>query len=255
MNDALSVHAFQLELERLVRRGRQLRDGLAIDSSTEDAAAVRSWQRDCAELVSRLSGGSKAHWLARAYSEAFLVRSASGRVLEQVAAREIAARILAVLDRAAASLSQLDAEGSTPSAPVPPRFAFVHDVELRPVLERAYVDGRLALDERRFGVALMTSCSILEAIVTDALENARRNAASDDEQEPSGPIASWPFEARAARAEALGLIRRGCARLPPIAWKYREIDLTDDAGVSEREARLAVQVLNVVMRDLEPGRK
>src|SRR5262245_27337626 len=37
-----------------------------------DVAALRIWQRDCAELVNELSGGSKAHWLSRAYSEALL---------------------------------------------------------------------------------------------------------------------------------------------------------------------------------------
>jgi hypothetical protein len=51
----------------------------------------------------------------------------------------------------------------------------------------------------------------------------------------------------------------GCAGLLAVARTYH--DLTDEAGelregvhVTEREARLAGQVLRVVMRDLDPGR-
>jgi hypothetical protein len=67
------------------------------------------------------------------------------------------------------------------------------------------------------------------------------------------------FDARIASAERAGLIRGGCARLPQVARTYR--DLTDGDGelrpgavVSEREARVTGQVLQVVMRDLDPGR-
>ena len=50
-----------------------------------------------------------------------------------------------------------------------------------------------------------------------------------------------------------------CARLPTVSRTYH--DLTNEAGelcasvhVTEREARIAGQVLHVVMRDLDPGR-
>ena len=47
--------------------------------------------------------------------------------------------------------------------------------------------------------------------------------------------------------------------VPPVARRYRDLtdadgELRADAPVSEREARLAGQVLRVVMRDLDPGR-
>ena len=67
------------------------------------------------------------------------------------------------------------------------------------------------------------------------------------------------FDSRIAAAEGAGLIRGGCARLPPVARSYRDLtdaggELRPDRTVSEREARLASQVLHVVMRDLDPGR-
>jgi hypothetical protein len=67
------------------------------------------------------------------------------------------------------------------------------------------------------------------------------------------------FEMRIAAAENAGLIRGGYARLPPVARTYRDLtdangELRPDASVSERDARVAGQVLLVVMRDLDPGR-
>jgi hypothetical protein len=240
------------DLEQLIRRGHELRDALDVEGRQGPAlAATRIWQQDCAALVSHLSGGSKAHWLAREFSQAFLVRSPSGGVVEETTLTLIVERILRVLDRASVAVSgQQSAVGSQPSAgPQVRRFEFVHDTELRPILEQAYMDSRSALENGQFGLAFVTSCSVLEAILTDALEHA------DD----AGKVRDWSFDTRIVAAERRGLIRGACARLPPSARTYRELttaegDLRPDIVISQREARLAGQVLQVVMRDLDPGR-
>jgi hypothetical protein len=237
------------QLEVLIRRGHQIRNAAAVD-------ATRAWQQDCAAAINQLSGGSKAHWLARAYSGAFLVRSDCGGVVVEVDATEIVDRILGVLAQGATSLSRMD-DVAVPSgaAPRPRQFEFVHDAELRPVLEQTFADSRDALERGEFGLALILSCGVIEAVLTDALDHARPRA----HDAPEGRIADWSFERRIAAAESAGLIRSGCACLPPVTRRYR--DLTDadgelrvDAPVSEREARHAGQVLHVVMRDLDPGR-
>jgi hypothetical protein len=248
-------------LDGLIRRGRQLRDTLAEDPSNKSAlVANRAWQQDCGVAINQLSGGSKAHWLARAFSEAFLLRTKSGQVIEAVAPAEIVERLVGVLEQAIISLSQMGVEqgasGSPQAAPLPHRFDFVHNVELRLVLEPAYADSRDALEQGRYGEALINSCGILEAIVTDALEH-KGLAAMASAVVPAGEIADWSFDDRLAVAERAGLIRGGCARLPEIARRYREI--TDADGnpqltVSQQDARRTTQVLHVVMRDLDPGR-
>ena len=235
------------EIETLIERGCQIRAVGSVD-------ATRAWQRDCAAAVNQLSGGSKAHWLARAYSEAFLVRSPDGGVVVEAEAGDIVDRILDVLAQGAASLSSMDdvTAASTVAPPRPRRFEFVRTAELRPVLERAFDDSRDAFERGEFALALVLSCSVIESLLTDALD-----AATDDRRGgPSGPPS---FEQRIAQAEQAGIIRGGCARLPPVARAYH--DLTDEAGelragvhVTERDARLAGQVLRVVMRDLDPGR-
>jgi hypothetical protein len=264
MDDSLraQIETYLSHLDGLIRRGRQLGDTLTADPSSKSAiAATRVWQEDSGVTINQLSGGSKAHWLARSFSEAFLMRSADGRAAEGTSPQEIVKRLLAVLDQAVSSLTRTD-DGAIISAssqaPPPHRFDFVHNLELRPVVEQAYSDSRRALEESKYDLALLTSCGILEAIVTDALEYKGLDAMADSDA-PAGKIADWPFETRLAVAERMGLIRCGCARLPAAARAYR--DVTDAGGengstaaVSERDARTTGQVLHVVMRDLDPGR-
>lgn len=289
------IETYLSHLDGLMRRGRELRDTLAADPSNPSAiAATRAWQEDCGVTINQLSGGSKAHWLARSFSEAFLMRSADGHAVEGAAPAEIVQRLLGVLEQAVATLSGMDGgmdggkgpdvtaySSASSEAPPPRRFEFVHNPELRPVLEQAYIDSRRALEERNYDSALRTSCGILEAIVTDALEHKGLSAlaglGAPAAQLAEGKIAEgkiaegkiaettiatvkiadWSFDTRLGVAEGAGLIRGGCARLPAVARTYR--DHTDADGgpkitVSERDARVTGQVLHVVMRDLDPGR-
>jgi len=251
------IKTFVSRLDHLIRRGQEVHDVLAANPSNPSAiAATRAWQEECGVAINQLSGGSKAHWLARSFSEAFLMRSANGDANEGAAPQEIVKRLLDVLTQGVTALSR---EGSGPviiaSENVPPRrFEFVHNSELRQILEQAYTDGRRAMEQGEYDLAMRTSCGILEAIVTDALEHKGLSELATSNV-PAGKIADWSFETRLAVAEKGGLIRGGCARLPAVARAYRDQgDNGATVTVSEREARLAGQVLNVVMRDLNPGR-
>jgi hypothetical protein len=231
-------------LDRLTRRGREIAERLK--TTPDSAVDIRAWQQECAAAINELSGGSKAHWLSRAFSQAFLVRPTAGGIVVEASAAEIVDRLLAVLAQARVSLAGMGAEradsaySGAPVEPAPRRFDFVRDAALRPVLEQAYVESARALEADDAHHAFITACSILEAILTDAL------APTHDD------VAEWSFDARIAAAESAGLIRGGCARLPAVARTYRE--LPADVAISERDAKLARQVLHVVMRDLDPGR-
>jgi hypothetical protein len=250
------IEAHLSQLDRLIRRGRELRDLLATDPS--DAFVVtanRVWQQDVGVTINQLSGGSKAHWLAQLFSRAFLVRAADGEAAAEATPEEIVTRLLGVLEQAVASLSRQDAApvlSASAEPPAPRRFEFVHNAELRPVLEQAFSDSRRALEQAHFDVSLRTSCGILEAIITDALEK-KGIAALITSAAPAGNISDWSFDARIAVAERAGLIRNGCARLPAVARTYRD-QIAPAQPVSESDARRAAQVLNVIIRDLDPGR-
>ena len=252
------VESYRSRLDSLLRQGREIRDALLSDPSDPGAmVAMRIWQEGCGQVINQLSGGSKSHWLARSFSNAFLMRSAPARVVEEAAAVDIVKRLLDVLEQALGSLS-----GMVPSASseLPPlrRFDFVHDPELRPVIERAYADGRHALDSGDYLLALLTACGILDAIVTDALEHTGLSSMARSDV-PAGKVGDWPFETRLAVAERTGLIHGGWARLPAVARAYRtladgEASAKMRTAISELDARRTTQVLQVVMRDLDPGR-
>jgi hypothetical protein len=251
------IKTFVSRLDALILRGHQVRDALAKDPSDPSAVvAARAWQEECGVAINQLSGGSKAHWLARAFSEAFLMRSANGNAAEGAAPQAIVQRLLDVLAQAVTALSREDGGPVIiASENVPPRrFEFVHNTELRQVLEQAFTDSRLAMEQGDYDLAMRTSCGILEAIVTDALEHKGLSELAAAGA-PAGKIGDWSFDERTAVAEKAGLIRGGCARLPAIARAYRDnSDNGQTIKVTERDARIAGQVLNVIMRDLNPGR-
>lgn len=256
------IETYLARLDALIRRGHHLRDTLAADpSDASTMAATRRWQEDCGVSINQLSGGSKAHWLARSFSQAFLMRTPDGQAVKGAAPAEIVQQLLGVLGQAVASLSRRDDAAivsASTKAPAPRRFEFVHDPEIRPVLEQAYADSRSALDQGDYDLALVTSCGILESIVTDALEHKGLSALMKTGA-PAEKISEWSFETRLTVAEKAGLIRSGCARLPTVARTYRdrmtpEGEAVPQGAISESDARRTGQVLHVIMRDLDPGR-
>jgi hypothetical protein len=262
----LQIGTYEHRLDHLMRDGRDLHRHLRTPGRPPgaDLDAMRAWQRECAATISQLSGGSKQHWLSRAYSDAFLPGAAGPTGAPRGAADEIPVdaiveRIMSVLREAQISLAGLRESGQSgmPAAPAPRRFAFVHDPALRPRLEQAFLDAQAAFDRGAHGVALVTWASILEATLTDALTHSE----GDGVVAPGGtePVAAWTFDERIAAAERARLISAGCARLPPVARAYRvwldaHGELHPDMPVAEGDARRTSQVLRLIMRDLTQGR-
>lgn len=263
-SDALtsSLHAYRHRLDHLVAEGRQLQEALATaPGSSADLDALRAWQRACAVTIGQLSGGSKAHWLARAYSDGLLVPLARA---EFASVTTIIDRILNVLGRAGASLAHADGPGAwspggdTPPPPPRARFTFIGDEALRSGLERAYLDGQAAFVRGEFALALITFCSVLEAVITEALDRQGLDRLAAHAP-PAGPIVDWPFVSRIAVAERARLISAGCARLPEVAREYRALldargEIQTGVSVSSRDAKLTSHVLHVILRDRSPGR-
>jgi hypothetical protein len=254
--DSSAIVAYRHRLDHLGIDGRRIRTTL--ERNPGDAVGLQAlgvWQRECAATVSQLSGGSKAHWLSRSFSEALLVPSSQGTSANVVT---IIDRLLKVLEAARQSLANaVEAPGEAPPPPRP-RFAFVENAALRSNLDQAYRDAQDALVNGDFALAVTTLSSILETIITDAIER-RGMATLGSHHPPAGTIVDWSFSDRIAVAERAGLISRGCARLPEVARLYRdqptvEGDLIPVASVSARDAKLTSDVLHIVLRDLAPGR-
>src|SRR4029077_6900343 len=105
----------------------------------------------------------------------------------------------------------------------------------RPVLEQAFDDSGRALERGDSALALILSCSVIEAVITDALlycgsrsaecgfiaDSGFRIADSSRTADRGliaacGAIADLSFESRIGAAERERLIRGGCARLPAV---------------------------------------
>jgi hypothetical protein len=253
------IEVYEHRLNHLLRDGLDLHRSLSLEGERERALdEMRAWQRECAATISQLSGGSKQHWLSRAYSEAFLLRTpgASGgpEAANEAGVETIIERIVGVLRQAQASLAGMRATGPALEPGVAPRrFTFVHNADLQPGLERAFSEAQAAFDRAEHALALLTWASILEAILTDALE---QRLISPDRNRS---LAEWTFTERIAAAEQARLISAGCARLPDSARSYRDLldeqgELKASATASERDAKVTGQVLRLIMRDLAPGR-
>ena len=260
MDDVIAtrIETYRSRLQALIQHGVDIRNALdASPCNPMSLIEASRWQGDCGVTVNELSGGSKAHWLAREFSDAFLIRASGTGAVESVPPAEILQRLIGVLEQALASLSHEDAPRLLASGndPSPHRFDFVHNPDLRPVLEQAYREGRRAYEQGNYDCVLLTYCGVLEAIVTDALEYAVVKGTQAAGM-PEGSVAEWSFETRLKVAENNCLIGRGCVRLPDVALSYREMDRGTRArgNISERDARLTGQVLHVIMRDLNPGR-
>jgi hypothetical protein len=269
MDDRLAAQrdAAQRRLHALAVEGRALRDHFrhtSLDRLGEER--LETWQRACASLVGQLAGGRKSHWLSRAFSDAFLlspVASAHPTLTAppaDIPPEVIVDRILGVIEQADASLAGMGvaagpaAGGGSQARQT--RYDFVNSRELRATLETADLEAQAAFERGDFATALVSWCSALEAIITHALEGPRATST------PSGSIealASWSFDRRIEYAQQARLISAGCARLPPIARRYRDaLDPVTGAPavgvVSAAEAQTVRQVLNVIRGDLAGGR-
>ena len=126
------------------------------------------------------------------------------------------------------------------------------------MVESRYTDSRRALEQKEYHLALLTSCGILEAIVTDALEH-RGLSSLVESGAPAEKIGLVVSEHASPRRGEGGIdsqrVRPPAGHRPSLSRSYVGNDgIGVKTEVTERDARTAGQVLHVVMRDLDPGR-
>jgi hypothetical protein len=134
------IDTYLSHLDGLIRRGRRFATlWRLIPPTHRRLQPLAPGRKTVAVTINQLSGGSKAHWLARSFSEAFLMRSADGQAVEGAAPAEIVERLLGVLEQAVArspEWTMASTASASSEAPVPRRFDFVHNPELRPFSSR-----------------------------------------------------------------------------------------------------------------------
>jgi hypothetical protein len=138
----------------------------------------------------------------------------------------------------------------------PVDFPFVRDAGLRNIAERDFVELQNAAASRCWKSVILLSGGIIEAVLTDLLErNETRAKATKKAPKEELDIRSWGFVYLIRVAEELDLINPGVEKLSHSVRQYRDlvhpsVELRDRLTVAAEEAKIAMEVLLMLHRDL-----
>jgi hypothetical protein len=147
-----------------------------------------------------------------------------------------------------------EADASTPVTEVK-EFPFVQDVALRRILERDYVEIQQAYVASCWKSVIILAGGAIEAILLDlALRDATRARASVKAPKESN-LTKWDLHHLIAVCVDHKLVTEGVERLSSPVREYRNLvhpgnELRSGLVVEAQEARIALEVLNIVHRDL-----
>lgn len=145
----------------------------------------------------------------------------------------------------------------TTVSPIAPgrEFLFVEDARLRAIIERDYLEISRASVTSCWKAAIVLSGGLIEAVLLDLLqkhaEPARRASAAPRESD----LSKWTLEQLIDVSVELHLVSSGAAKLSHPIRSYRNLihpgnELRSKLVFGEEEARIAVEVLHIVHRDL-----
>jgi hypothetical protein len=134
-------------------------------------------------------------------------------------------------------------------------FSFVADAELRKVVERDYAETQRAYIAKCWKSVIILSGGAIEAILVDRLlqDVARARSAS---KAPKGPdITRWDLADVINVCVELGLVSPGAERLSHSVRQYRNLvhpgnEVRNRLTFDAEEARIALEVLHIIHRDL-----
>jgi hypothetical protein len=167
-------------------------------------------------------------------------------------------RVEGILAYLASALARLKVEIDVPeSTPVTEtrEFSFINDPELRRVLERDYGEIQRAYIAKCWKSVIILSGGAIEAILTDLLlqDPSRAKAATKAPSKPD--ITRWDLAELINVSVELGLISPGAEKLSHPVREYRNLvhpgnEIRSGLTFDAEEARIALEVLHIIHRDL-----
>lgn len=136
-------------------------------------------------------------------------------------------------------------------------FSFVRESKLREIVERDYVELQRAFVSQCWKSVIILSGGAIEAILTDLLLDRE----SDAKTAPSAPkkthITKWDLAELILVAVELSMINPGVSKLSHSVREFRNLvhpgyELRSKLVFGPEEARIAIEVLNMLHRDLSP---
>jgi len=135
------------------------------------------------------------------------------------------------------------------------QFAFVSDSALRIIIERDYAEIQKAYISECWKSVIILCGGTIEAILTDLLIS-NETAAKDTKSAPkNSDITRWDLSNLIDVAVELSLVSAGVEKLSHSIREYRNLvhpgnELRNKLRFDAEEAKIAVEVLNIVHRDL-----
>lgn len=167
-------------------------------------------------------------------------------------------QLTAIQAYVAGALGRLQVEMEQPtSIPVTEerQFTFVSDSALRKIIERDYIEIQKAYISECWKSVIILCGGTIEAILLDLLVSDE-TAAKAAESAPKNPdITYWDLSSLIKVAVELILVSESVEKLSNPIREYRNLvhpgnELRNKLRFGAEEARIAIQVLNIVHRDL-----
>lgn len=135
------------------------------------------------------------------------------------------------------------------------QFAFIKDSDLRTIIERDYSEIQRAYISNCWKSVIILCGGAIEAILTDLL-TSNETAAKSAKSAPKRPdFTRWDLSELISVAVELNLVSTGVEKLSHSLREYRNLvhpgnELRNQLRFGAEEAKIAVEVLNIVHRDL-----
>jgi hypothetical protein len=154
----------------------------------------------------------------------------------------------------------LDNQESTPVTETRD-FSYVQDFGLRKVLERDYTEIQRAYIAQCWKSVIILSGSAIEAILLatllDCMKSDPKRAASASKVPSKPDLSKWDLSDLIDVCIELDLVSQGVEKLSHSVRQYRNLvhpgnEIRDKLVFGQEEARIAIEVLHLVHRDLNP---
>jgi hypothetical protein len=136
-------------------------------------------------------------------------------------------------------------------------FTFIHDSDLRHILERDFYEIQRAFISQCWKSVIILCGGAIEAILTDLLLANESQAKASGRASKAPDITRWDLSDLINVAVDLKLVTPGVEKLSHPIREYRNLvhpgnEIRNKLTFNAEEARIALEVLNIVYRDLSP---
>jgi len=135
------------------------------------------------------------------------------------------------------------------------QFAFINDLDLRAIIERDYSEVQRAYIAQCWKSVIILSGGAIEAILTDLMKSNELTAKASKSAPKEPDITRWDLAQLIGVAVELKLVSTAVEKLSHSLREYRNLvhpgnELRNKLRFDAEEARIAIEVLNIVQRDL-----